>query len=70
MEDRGGGELQNLIDSGASWLDRWFVDVRRWEPGVVDEKRVTWVRLFGLPCLEWGVLLFHRVAVWYFYSNR
>lgn len=50
LENRGGRVLQNLLDSGAFWLSRWFVEVKKWEPCVVDEEHVTWVRLFGLPC--------------------
>lgn len=53
--------LQNLLESGASWLFRWFVEVKKWEPGVVDEERVTWVRLFGLPCHVWNEEFFRFI---------
>lgn len=41
LEDRGEGELDDLISNGASWLDKWFMEVKKWEPGVVDDECVT-----------------------------
>lgn len=63
LEDRGGRVLQNLLESGASWLSRWFMEVKKWEPVVVDEERVTWVRLFGLPCHVWSEKFFRFIFV-------
>lgn len=54
LEDHGDGDLDDLIASGASWLDKWFVEVKRWEPGVVDNERVIHARLFGLSCHVWS----------------
>ncbi|XP_058776480.1 uncharacterized protein LOC131650787 [Vicia villosa] len=62
LEDRGEGVLEELIDSGASWLDRWFVEIKRWDPGVVDEERVTWVLLFGLSCHLWNDVFFKFIC--------
>lgn len=50
LEERGRNELHNLVESGASWLNKWFEEITRWKPGIVDEERVTWVRAFGFPC--------------------
>lgn len=55
LEEIGDGEvLHNLVGSGASWLNKWFVEVRRWEPGAVDDERVMWVKVVwhSLSCLQ------------------
>lgn len=62
LEDREEGELGDLIASGAYWMHKWFVEVKRWEPKVVDDKRVTWVKLFGLPCHMWNDELFKFIS--------
>lgn len=49
--------------SGASWLDRWFVEIMPWEPGVVDDERVAWIRVFGVPCHLWNDEFFRFISI-------
>ncbi|KAI5411791.1 hypothetical protein KIW84_056745 [Lathyrus oleraceus] len=56
LKSREAGELEDLVSIGASWLEKWFKEARKWELGVVDDERVTWICVLGLPCHVWVVV--------------
>ncbi|KAI5443414.1 hypothetical protein KIW84_012164 [Lathyrus oleraceus] len=41
---------EELINNKAQWLQGWFKVVKKWNPEVVDQERVTWIRVFGTCC--------------------
>lgn len=57
LEDKEEGELAKLMELGASLLMQWFEEIKRWEPSDVDQERVTWFRIYGIPCHD-GTLTF------------
>ncbi|KAI5411675.1 hypothetical protein KIW84_056664 [Lathyrus oleraceus] len=45
LEGRKEGAFENLVTNGASWLQKWFKEVRKWELEMVDGERVTWLQI-------------------------
>ncbi|CAI8610467.1 unnamed protein product [Vicia faba] len=58
LEEREDGELKALIKEASDWINQWFVEIRPWSPKEVDNERLTWLRVFGLPCHAWHAKVF------------
>ncbi|XP_058727198.1 uncharacterized protein LOC131598634 [Vicia villosa] len=50
LEESEEGELSALIEEASDWIKQWFLEIRPWRPEDVDNERLTWLRVFGLPC--------------------
>ncbi|CAJ2672764.1 unnamed protein product [Trifolium pratense] len=62
MEEQEEGELQALLLEAKSWLDQWFSQVKPWEPELVDNERLLWVRVYGIPAHAWHVNFFDLIC--------
>ncbi|PNY01681.1 hypothetical protein L195_g024982 [Trifolium pratense] len=70
MEEQEEGELQALQDDAKDWLAQWFCLIKPWEPGCVDNERVMWVRVYGIPAHAWHVDFFELICKAYgFFIN-
>lgn len=58
LKDREEGELAELVETEASWLSQWLKEIMRWEHSDVDEGRVTWLKIFRIPCHAWNFNFF------------
>lgn len=45
------GVVEAMLKVYMSWLDESSEVVRRWKSTEVDQERITWVKIFVLPCL-------------------
>lgn len=53
LEDRVLEEMEVLVSNDGEWLIRWFVEVKRWSPDMMDVEKVPWLSFWhSLPCLE------------------
>ncbi|KAI5387344.1 hypothetical protein KIW84_073465 [Lathyrus oleraceus] len=53
MEEKEIGELKELLNSHPDWISEWFSNIRPWKPDDVDNEKMTWLRVFGVPCHTW-----------------
>lgn len=58
LEEREEGEIEELLDDGGSYLKQWFKEVIRWKPWDVYRERLTWLRIYGIPCHAWNHSIF------------
>lgn len=52
------GEITSLIEEVPEWINQWFKEIRNWRPHDVDNQRLTWLRVYGLPCHAWNPKVF------------
>lgn len=52
------GEIKGLIKDASERFNQWFVEIRPCSPQDVDNERLTWLRVFGLPCHAWNSKVF------------
>lgn len=50
LEEIEEGELFELVESRKDWLIKWFLEIYMWDPMDVDNERLTWLRVYGIPC--------------------
>ncbi|XP_058758209.1 uncharacterized protein LOC131631431 [Vicia villosa] len=62
LEEDVEGELKALIDDASEWINQWFTEIRPWKPQDVDNERLTWLRIFGLPCHAWNPNVFEFMS--------
>ncbi|PNX93423.1 hypothetical protein L195_g016577 [Trifolium pratense] len=62
LEEQEGGEMQALQADAKEWLDQWFCHIKPWEPCMVDNERVMWVRVYGIPVHAWHVDFFELIC--------
>ncbi|XP_058758617.1 uncharacterized protein LOC131631862 [Vicia villosa] len=62
LEESEEGEIKNLISEGKSWWSQWFSEIREWKEKDVDKERVTWLRVYGIPCHAWSFSFFEMLA--------
>lgn len=53
LEGKEEGVLEFLLKKEKGWVGKWFSEVHRWSLRDVDNKRLTWVRCYGIPCHVW-----------------
>lgn len=53
MEEKEIGELKELVNSHPDWISEWFSKIRPWKSDDVDNEKMTWLRVFGVPCHTW-----------------
>ena len=50
LEELEDGELKALAEDAKDWLVQWFEEINEWRPNIIDQERVTWLRIFGVLC--------------------
>lgn len=43
-------------------MSEWFLETRPWKHEDVDNERMTWLRVFGVPCHAWCLKLFEFIT--------
>lgn len=54
LENLEEGEVEALVEGAADWLSRWFDEIQSWSLKKVDNKRLTWIRRYGVPVHAWS----------------
>lgn len=54
--------IQSLINDETSWLEEWFEETRPLSPNEIDNKRVSWLRIHGVPPCACNLLFFSFIA--------
>lgn len=62
LEEMEEGVILDLMSEGNTWWKQWFHSIKSWHKGVVDTKRVTWIRVHGVPCHTWNIDFFESLA--------
>lgn len=62
LEEIDEGEIKHLITEGKSWWSQLFSEIREWKEEHVDKDRVTWLRVYGIPCHAWNFSFFEMLA--------
>lgn len=62
MEEKDEGLLRYIIAEASEWISQWFEKIRPWCPNDVDNERVTWSRVFSLPCHTWMDKIFKCIS--------
>lgn len=50
LEDLEEGYIRELIGEVSTWWKQWFKEIKPWRFSDVDEERVVWLRIYGVPC--------------------
>ncbi|XP_058775601.1 uncharacterized protein LOC131649870 [Vicia villosa] len=62
LEEVKEGDIEALIREGEVCWKQWFSEIRKWKAEDIDEERVTWLRVFGVPCQAWSFEFFELLA--------
>ncbi|XP_058750416.1 uncharacterized protein LOC131623425 [Vicia villosa] len=62
LEEVDEGAIQDLIEGGEAWWKQWFREIRRWKDTDVDEGRLIWIRVFGVPKHAWNSEFFCQTS--------
>ncbi|XP_058774651.1 uncharacterized protein LOC131648933 [Vicia villosa] len=62
LEEEEEGVIEDLIGEGETWWKQWFAVVRRWNEKDIDDDRVIWVSVYGVPLHAWCVDFFVKLA--------
>ncbi|XP_058766204.1 uncharacterized protein LOC131639756 [Vicia villosa] len=62
LEEMEEGYIGELIGDGSTWWKQWFIDIKPWKSPDVDEERVSWIRINGIPCHPWCAEFFMMLA--------
>ncbi|GAU48536.1 hypothetical protein TSUD_282880 [Trifolium subterraneum] len=62
LQDQEEGEIQALMEEARGWLDQWFKEIRPWTPGEVDNDRLVWLRVYGIPVHAWNDNFFTLIS--------
>ncbi|XP_058740987.1 uncharacterized protein LOC131613324 [Vicia villosa] len=62
LEEVEEGFIEDLLREGESWWRNWFSEIKRWEEGMVDDRRDMWIRLYDIPALAWQAEFFVSLA--------
>lgn len=55
LEELEDGFIAEMIGDSCSCWKRWFHTIRTWQKTDVDNDRLMWVRIHGVPCQTWCV---------------
>lgn len=44
------GKINELLVFGKQGISQWFKEIKRWKPLEVDKERLTWLRIYDIPC--------------------
>ncbi|GAU51106.1 hypothetical protein TSUD_141480 [Trifolium subterraneum] len=62
LEGQEEGEIHALMDDTKGWLDQWFKVIRPWSPKEIDNERIIWLRVYGIPSYAWNDNFFAKVV--------
>ncbi|XP_058725760.1 uncharacterized protein LOC131597063 [Vicia villosa] len=62
LEETEAGTIADLVEEGGLWWRNCFVNVVKWEEGVMDDERIVWLRIFGVPIHAWKADFFLALA--------
>ncbi|PNX88595.1 hypothetical protein L195_g044701, partial [Trifolium pratense] len=65
LEDQEEGEVKALMEDARGWLEQWFKEIRPWSPREVDNERLVWLRVYGIPTHAWNNNFFSLIAKQY-----
>ncbi|XP_045802504.1 uncharacterized protein LOC123896113 [Trifolium pratense] len=65
LEDQEEGEVKALMEDARGWLEQWFKEIRPWSPREVDNERLVWLRVYGVPIHAWNDKFFSLIAKQY-----
>ncbi|XP_058776191.1 uncharacterized protein LOC131650502 [Vicia villosa] len=54
LEEMEDGYIEDLIGEGETWWRTWFSEIKKWEEDRVDDSRVAWIRIYGIPPHAWN----------------
>lgn len=55
-------DLATSIEEIRGWLANWLLDIKPWDPALIDCERYVWVRIHGVPAHAWNVQFFSFLA--------
>ncbi|XP_058784074.1 uncharacterized protein LOC131658840 [Vicia villosa] len=61
LEEMEEGFIKELLE-GKWWWQQWFKSIKPWHEKVIDEARVVWIRVYGVPCHAWSNDFFVSLA--------
>jgi hypothetical protein len=53
--------VMRAVKSNQKWWERWFSEIKPWNPSLKPRGRRIWVRIFGAPIHAWGWECFERI---------
>ncbi|MCH81454.1 RNA recognition motif, partial [Trifolium medium] len=56
------GEMEVMCSSKPDWLTYYFKEVRPWSPSSFMDRRIAWVKVYGIPLHVWGENLFKAIG--------
>ncbi|GAU49604.1 hypothetical protein TSUD_407690 [Trifolium subterraneum] len=62
LEEQEEGEVQALLKDARSWLEQWFKEIRPWTKKEVDNSRLVWLRVYGIPVHAWHADFFSKIT--------
>ncbi|XP_058742013.1 uncharacterized protein LOC131614447 [Vicia villosa] len=62
LEEREEGFIDDLIKEGETWWQSWFINIVKWEAGIIDSSRDAWFRIYGIPAHAWSSEFFVALA--------
>ncbi|XP_058763424.1 uncharacterized protein LOC131636852 [Vicia villosa] len=62
LEESEEGIIKDLIGDGETWWKQWFQVIRRWNELDIDDGRVSWISVYGVPIHAWNAEFFTAVA--------
>ncbi|XP_058763296.1 uncharacterized protein LOC131636700 [Vicia villosa] len=62
LEEMEEGLIKELIEEGKWWWQQWFKNIKPWQEKDIDEARVVWIRVYGVPCHAWSNDFFVSLA--------
>ncbi|XP_058775853.1 uncharacterized protein LOC131650141 [Vicia villosa] len=62
LEESEEGVIEDLIGVGETWWKQWFQVIRRWNELDIDDGRVSWISVYGVPIHAWNAEFFMAVA--------
>ncbi|MCH84931.1 DUF4283 domain protein [Trifolium medium] len=62
LEEQEEGEIKALMEDAGGWLEQWFKEIRSWSTGDVDNERLVWLRVYGIPVHAWNDNFFTLIS--------
>lgn len=57
-----GESFEKILEERREVFEKWFTDIRPWNPGLVAKERSIWLKFLGVPAHIWGEDFFRRTA--------
>lgn len=50
LEEPVDGDLDLILNDGGDWKNKWFREVKKWDPSDVECSRASRISIFEIPC--------------------